>query len=465
MEEPVVEKVCAIREQVAQRVGANPYRTWFGGSTHFQLTGDRLDVTVANAFIGNWITSRFMNDLVAATRDVVGGDPSVAICVAADSSAGARDAPEGPASTAPMMRAHPPPTAEVILRRELEDFVVGPSNELAFSVANAVARAPGEAFKHLVIHGGSGLGKTHLLQGLCNALTRRHPSLHWCYLSGEEFTNEFIYAVKANRLDAFRKRFRQVDLLVIDDIHFLANKKGTQDEFQHTFDAIDASGKAVVLSSDTHPRSISSLSEKLLDRMIAAMIVRIDPPDYHTRREILRRRARSMLVTLPDDVLDFVARHVTRNVRELEGTLYKLAAIASLMKEPLGLDLARRAVEDYVSAMRPTDAPAIERMVAAHFGVTRDALHSRSRDRNVTTARSIAMYLIRKHTRLSLPEIGRLLGNKQHSTVLMAVRRIDELLNRDGAVAWKTPAGPRSVPGRELLEELEQRLALGPDAH
>lgn len=465
MEEPVVEKVCAIQDHVARRIGANRYRTWFGGSTDFQLDGDRLDVSVANAFIGNWITTNFMDALLTATRDVVGGEPHVAVRVNDVRPAEAGTPARARLTVSPTLRALPPPDTPTAMRRELEDFVVGPSNELAYSVATAVARAPGHAFKHIVIHGGCGLGKTHLLQGLCNAVARRHPTLQWCYLSGEEFTNEYIYAVKSNRLDAFRKRFRNVDLLAIDDIHFLANKRGTQDEFQHTFDAIDASGKTVVLSSDTHPRSITELSEKLVNRMIAAMVVRIDPPDLQTRREILRRRARTMLVTLPDEVLDFVARHVTRNVRELEGTLYKLAAVASLIKEPLSLDLARRAVEDYVSTMRAPDADSIERMVAAHFGVTRDALHSRSRDRNVTTARGIAMYLIRKHTRMSLPEIGRHLGNKQHSTVLMAVRRIDEGLARDGAVTWKTPAGPRSVPARELLEELEQRLASGPDAH
>lgn len=163
--------------------------------------------------------------------------------------------------------------------------------------------------------------------------------MEWRYLSGEEFTNEFIYAVKANRIDLFRNRFRQVDLLVIDDIHFLANKTATQKEFLHTFDAIDASGKTVVLSSDRHPRSIATLPEPLVNRLIAAMVVEIEPPDLATRREILRRRAAAMLCELPDEVLDYLARRITRNVRELKGALYKLAAVASLTKEPIGLDL------------------------------------------------------------------------------------------------------------------------------
>jgi chromosomal replication initiator protein len=335
---------------------------------------------------------------------------------------------------------------------------------LAFSVTSALVRRPGDAFKHLVIHGGCGLGKTHLLQGVCNGMSRAHPELQWSYLSGDEFTNEFIYAVKAGRVDLFRARFRNVDVLVIDDIHFLANKKATQEEFLHTFNAIDGSGKTVVLSSDSHPRNIATLTEPLVNRLIAAMIVRIDPPDFGTRREILRRRAATMLIELPADVLDYVARHITRNVRELEGALYKLTAFASLTREPIGLDLARRAVEEYVAAAQPPEAADIARIVATHFGVTREALHSGSRDRTVTHARGIAMFLIRKHTRLSFPEIGRLLGSKQHSTVIMAVRRIQTLLDRGGAVAWKTPAGPREAPVRSLLDELEQHMLQGPGA-
>lgn len=472
MEEPVAGKLCTIREKVADRIGPNRYETWFGNSAQFKLDGERLGVTVPNAFVGNWIVSNFMTHLIEATRDVIGSEPHVEICVDERRTTGDDEARDGPKpQTAPVAASLPPrrPTrtdaspdgrasGRPKLRGELGSYVVGACNELAFSVASAVVRHPGDAFKHLVIHGGCGLGKTHLLQGVCNGVSRHHPALQWCYLSGEEFTNEFIYAVKAGRIDLFRARFRNVDLLVIDDIHFLANKRATQDEFLHTFNAIDASGKTVVLSCDCHPRNIATLAEPLVDRLIAAMIVRIDPPDFATRREILRQRAARMLGQLPDDVLDYVARHVTRNVRELEGALYKLAAYASLTKEPMQLDLARRAVEDYIATARPPEAADIERTVAAHFGVTREALRSGSRDRSVAMARGVAMYLIRRHTRLSFPEIGRLLGSKQHSTVLMAVRRIQNLVDRDGAVTWKTPSGTREVSARHVLEEIEQRL-------
>lgn len=472
MDPAVAEKVCTIRQNVADRIGHSRFRTWFGGDAEFQLDGRCLHVIVGNAFVGNWISSNFLPHLVEAAQTVIGDEPQIEIrvgpraAVSETINAPAVDAPPllpppacGP-SAAVTRRTPPRPT----LRGELETFVVGPSNELAFSVARAAVDRPGEAFKHLVVHGGCGLGKTHLLQGICNGLTRAHPALQWCYLSGEEFTNEFIYAVKAGRVDAFRARFRNVDVLVIDDIHFLANKKATQEEFLHTFNSIDASGLMVVLSSDRHPRSIATLSEPLVSRLLAAMVVRIDPPEWGTRREILRRRAAAMTCALPDDVLDFLARHITQNVRELEGALYKLAAYASLTREPVRLDLAQRAVEDHVSTPRTPEATEIERIVAAHFGVTRDALRSSSRDRTVTHARGFVMYLVRKHTRMSFPEIGRALGHRQHSSVLMAVRRIQTLLDRDGAVTWRTPAGTREVSARRLLEEFEHHLRRGPDA-
>jgi chromosomal replication initiator protein len=451
---------------MASLIGSNPYRTWFNDRTQLQLEGSQLDITVPNAFVGNWISANYMSQITQAAREVVGEEPHVQVRVDAPPAAAAPV--QAPAVVqAPVAERATPRRQESrpVLRGELDSFVVGPSNELAYSVVSALSRAPGETFKHLVLHANCGLGKTHLLHGICNAVNRTRPDLEWRYLSGEEFTNEFVYAVKTNRIDLFRARFRNIDLLVIDDVHFLADKRATQEEFLHTFNAIDATGKAVVLSCDRHPRSITSLSEPLANRLMAAMIVEVYPPDFQTRREILRRRAKAMLCDLPEEVLDYLAQRITRNVRELEGALFKLAAFASLTREPLSLDLARRTVEDYVSqSTRAPDAGEIERVVAAHFGVTVDALHSGSRDRTVTQARATAMFLVRKHTRMSFPEIGRFMGNKQHSTVLMAVRRVQDALDAEGTLAWKTPSGPREVPAQELLDMLEQRVLRGPES-
>lgn len=462
------EKLCAIRERVAGLIGQNPFRTWFGGSTELRLDGTRLEVRVPSAFAGRWITSRYLPYLLDAARGVVGTEPRVIVAVRdAEQSTGACVAvaePPRPPAVRPLRpdgHGAAPRLERPTLRGELDSFVVGPSNALAFSVIRSFVSGAGGAFKHLVVHGGCGLGKTHLLQGLCNGASRSRPELEWRYLSGEEFTNEFVYALRSGRVDGFRARFRNVDLLVIDDIHFLANKRATQEEFLHTFNAIDACGRMVVLSSDRPPRQLAKMSEPLVNRLIAAMVVEIGPPDLAVRREILRRRAAAMQCELPPEVLDYLAQRITRNVRELEGALYKLVALASLLKTPLDLDLARRTVEDCTAQSRPPQAAEIERGVAAYFGLSVEAIRSRSRDRAVTQARALAMYLIRRHTALSFPEIGRLLGHKQHSTVLMAVRRIQDLVDQDGAVAWKTSSGVRTTPARALLDELEQRLVPG----
>jgi chromosomal replication initiator protein len=449
---------------LAEQIGANRFKTWFGDSTQMQLDGSRLSLTVPNAFVGSWIASNFMPNLERAARGVLGADAQIDVRVAQRSVNGsgsgehsrAAPGPDGaPAVARPQNRAG---ARRPVLRGELSTFVTGPANDLAYATACSVARAPGRAIKHLVLHAGCGLGKTHLLQGICNELSNTHPQLEWCYVSGEEFTNEFIYAVKFGRIDLFRARFRRVDVLVIDDLHFLANKKATQEEFLHTYNAIDAGGKTLVLSTDRHPRAIADLSEPLVDRLIAATVVQIDPPDFHTRREILRRRAASMQVEPAPEVLDFLARHITRNVRELEGALYKLAALAALAREPLGLDLARRALADLIREKPPlTDE--IEQVAADYFSVSREAIRSKSRDRSVTLARGVAMYLIRRKTPMSFPEIGRACGRKNHSTVVMAVKRIQQTLDRNGAVVWKTSAGPKEAPLKDVLDSLERKLA------
>ena len=464
MDAAVAESVCRIRERVADRIGQNRFRTWFGEATQFELADDRLDVMVENAFAGRWIATNYMSDLIEVAREVTGNELRVDIRVASHNGRPEQENPRPAAQpgshAAPQPRrprTNHPRTAT--LRGELESFVVGPPNRLAHAAVCSIVSSLEQAVKPLVMHGGCGLGKTHLLQGVCNGVRRAHPAVEWRYISGEEFTNEYIYALKAGRIDHFRARFRKVDLLVIDDIHFLANKKATQEEFLHTFNAIDACGKVVVLSSDRHPRSIATLSEPLINRLVAGMVVRIDPPDLATRREILRRRALEMRQRVPDDVLDLVAQHVTRNVRELEGALYKLVALASLAREPITPDIARRALEDYINQRRPPDAAAIERVVAAHFGVTREQIRSKSRDRTVSLARAITMYLVRKHTRLSFPEIGRALGNKNHSTVLMATQRMERILQRDGSVFWKSLSGKHEDPLHAVLSTLEQHLA------
>jgi chromosomal replication initiator protein len=449
------QKICTIRERISRSIGESRFNAWFGEATTFHLQDDGLCVMVPNTFVGQWITANYLGELRTVARDIVGEHASVAVRVMPGVDGVARGAARPTADTAGE-GAEPARAARPRLRGELSTFVVGPSNQLAYSTAQALLRNPRQAFRPLFVHGGCGLGKTHLLQGICNGVALGHPTLRWCYLSGEEFTNEFIFAVKSGRVDAFRARFRRADVLVIDDIHFLANKRATQEEFLHTFNAIDGSGRTVVLSSDRHPRSIAMLAEPLISRLIAGMVVEIEPPDYTVRREILRQRASAMNTTVPDAVLDLVARHVSRNVRELEGALYKLVAVAALTKEPVTPELAASALQDYfVTDTGPLQPADVAQTVANYFNVARERVSSHSRDHTVTLARSLAMYLIRRHCGRSFPEIGRCLGHKNHSTVVMATQRIDAQITQDASASWKTPDGRITRPLREVLAELE----------
>ncbi|MCC6360142.1 MAG: chromosomal replication initiator protein DnaA [Phycisphaerales bacterium] len=446
------ERLCQLRDLIQRKIGASRYRTWFGESTALLLHDDGLDIIAASSFACTWIANNYLDELTAAASEVLGRPAVVRVIQAAP--------PGSPAARPAHAGARKTTRPERTLRYELDSFVVGPGNQLAHSAAQAVVRAPGHAFRLLVLHGPCGLGKTHLLQGVCNALGRSHPSANVRYVSGEEFTNEYIFAVRGGPIDVFRARYRKVDILIVDDIHFLANKKATQDEFLHTYNAVDSAGKLVIVSSDRHPRSIASLSEPLMNRLIAGMIVQIDPPDFQTRRTILRRRAAAQGVTLPDDVLDLLAAQGSNNVRELEGVLYTLTALASLASGPLTAELAQRALDEAaVRSRRTPDAADIERIVSLRFGVTREQIQSRSRDRTVVLARSLAMLLIRRHTALSFPEIARSLGKKNHSTVLMATQRLERQLAMDAKVEWKSAAGAQTAPLKTLVESLEQELA------
>lgn len=474
--------VCHIRERVADTIGENRFRTWFGDSAEFVLDDQRLSILVSNDFVGNWIATNYLQVIHDVTRDVVGSHLPVEIRVrslpapdangAGGGSNGSgssngqpagsqrgRPSRNGPAALPAGAVPRRTPGAAPQLRGELETFIVGPSNRLAFAAAQQMARAPGETFKLLVLHGDCGLGKTHLLQGICNAAQRSRPGLVWFYISGEQFTNEYIAAVKSNRTEYFRARYRSADLLAIDDIHFLANKKATQDEFLHTFDAIDAAGKAVVLSSDRHPRTIATLSDALINRLISGMVIELHEPDYQTRREILRQRSAALACDLADEVLDFVARQITRNVRELEGALLKLVALARLTGAPITLELACLALDDHLEqARRAVSASDVERVVTEYFGVTRSQIYSKSRGRTISVARAVAMYLVRKYTNLSFPEIGRLMGEKNHSTVLMAAKRVEEWLDKGAAIGWKNNGQAHESAIHEVLGALERNL-------
>ena len=464
------ESVSLIRQEIATRVGPQRYNIWFKNTTDLTLTDHHLKVGVPNQFIGSWLESNLTDCIAEAARHVTGHDVRVVFAIAPSLSDKQRKtqldsqaefvAKNVERQVRQAKRNNDPVgVTSRRLRLKLDTFVVGDCNRMAYEAVRAVVDGADWHYRTLFVHGASGLGKTHLLQGTCNALASRGNGVRWVYVSCEEFTNQFVYAVKSSKMDQFRERFRNVDVLVLDDIHFLAGRKGTQEEFLFTFNAIDAAGKVIIVSSDTHPRLIGGLCDPLTSRFLSGMLVKVDPPDRETRCRILRQRAGEMGKKIGQPVIEFIADRVRRNVRELEGALLKLTAQATILKQPISIATAQEALQDHIGPMeRIVQVSDIVACVATFFGVSPADINASRKSRNVTLARSVAMYLARDLTKFSFPEIGRLMGKKNHATVLLACRRITELIAKKGELCWTSELGPRSMQIAIAIERLAEQL-------
>ncbi len=318
-------------------------------------------------------------------------------------------------------------------RYTFERFIVGSGNRMAHAAALAIAERPGYTYNPLFLHGGVGLGKTHLLQAVGHEAMRRGYKI--LYVSSETFTNDLINAIRTQSTAAFRERYRTVDVLLIDDIQFIAGKETTQEEFFHTFNTLYAANKQICITSDRHPREMVSLQERLVSRFQGGILTDVRPPDYETRLAILRARAGDVQIPFPEEVLDFVARKVETNIRELEGAFNRLVAHARLDKAPLAVEVAAEILRD-IAPVIPTviDPAQLIRVVARHYSLSEDDLKGPSRSRQIVTARHIAMFLLREETSLSLPQIGQLLGGRDHTTVMHGYNKIKNALLQDSAL-------------------------------
>jgi chromosomal replication initiator protein len=319
-----------------------------------------------------------------------------------------------------------------------DTFVVGPTNRLAHAAAQAVAQKPGRSYNPFFVHGGVGLGKTHLLQAICQDMLRRDPSVRIAYISCSTFMDVFHEAVRAGRMHEFRHRFRNADVLVIDDIHFLSRHEQTQEEFFHTFNALYQGGKQLVLSSDAAPSDIPDLEERLVSRFNSGLVARIDRPAYETRVEILKAKARLHDLELPDDVPAYVAARIDANIRELEGALARLRGIAMATGQPITLELAKQAIADGRPAAGSEPAqPTIQQIIEAvthYYDIKLSDLMSKRRHKSIALPRQVCMWLARKHTRFSLEEIGGYFGGRDHTTVMHAVRTVATRSQSDPAL-------------------------------
>jgi chromosomal replication initiator protein len=327
----------------------------------------------------------------------------------------------------PQQPAAPPPRPHFDPKYVFETFVVGSSNQFAHAAARAVAESPSHSYNPLFLYGGVGLGKTHLLHAIGHHILRRHAHLRVLYLAAEQFVNELINSIRFDRMPAFRERYRTIDVLLIDDVQFLANKERTQEEFFHTFNTLYTSQKQIILSSDSSPRQIPTLEERLRSRFEWGLIADIQPPELETKVAILRRKAEVERVELPDEVADFIARQVKSNVRELEGLLNRVIAFSLLTGQPMSLDLTKETLKDILPEdHRRVTGGDIVKFVARHYGLKVGEIKSRSNARQFVFPRQVAMYLCKKLTEMSYPEIGKLFNDKHHSTVMYSVEKIEK---------------------------------------
>ncbi|MEE2778524.1 MAG: chromosomal replication initiator protein DnaA [Acidobacteriota bacterium] len=317
-------------------------------------------------------------------------------------------------------------------RYSFDTFVVGSSNQLAYAAARAVAERPGRSYNPLFLYGGVGLGKTHLLYAMGLEIQRRNPCLRIKYLPTEQFVNELINSIRFDRTVAFRERYRTIDVLMVDDIQFLANKERTQEEFFHTFNTLYTSQKQIILSSDSSPRDIPTLQERLRSRFEWGLIADIGSPDLETKVAILRRKAETERLPLPDDVALFIARQVKSNIRELEGLLNRVLAFSALTGRPLDLELTKETLKDILpGGDRRTGAADVIKYVARFYGLKLSEIKSKNNSRQISFPRQVAMYLCKQLTELSYPEIGKIFNNKHHSTVMYSVEKIEQLRRSD----------------------------------
>jgi chromosomal replication initiator protein len=419
------------------------YETWLKDTMLVGVDGDRFRIAAPNGFAKDWLENRYRSLIAQTLARIVGYSVNVAFEVNEAGidlpvDAGASDEASPPAEA--KIRVEPGRVGSgegggvnLNPRYTFRTFIVGSANRLAHAASLSVAERPGEAYNPLFLYGGVGLGKTHLMHAVGNAVVQRYPRKKVVYATSEKFTNDFITSIQQGRIDDFRARYRKIDLLLIDDIQFIADKERTQEEFFHTFNAIHEDGKQIVLSSDRPPKQITTLEERLRSRFEWGLIADLTAPDLETRIAILRTKADEQYVRVDSEALEFIARKVVSNIRELEGALNRIVAYASMQGMPITVDLAQAVLSNvlYSPRKRAITPERIAMAVADYYDIDLDALRGQKRDRAIVVPRQIAMYLMREETDVSLLRIGAELGGRDHSTVLHACRKIDQEMARN----------------------------------
>jgi chromosomal replication initiator protein len=466
----------SLLQQLGSRVRREQLETWFRSLDVRRADDQEIELSVTSQFVRDWLQKNFLATLQESTaalgaprrrvvltyRDEDGWDclrfaQPTTISDEVERLMRTRDlrTPPAPAvGPTPHMPTLPAATGLAAPRRSgpslnpnytFDRFVVGPCNRLAHASGLAIGENPGCAYNPLFVHGNVGLGKSHLLQAICHTVLRRDPSARVVYMSCEDFTNSFIQAIQSHQLDAFREHYRTADVLVIDDVQFLANKEKTQDEFFHTFNALYDAQKQIVLSSDRPPVEIPTVEERLVSRFKWGLVAEVEAPCFDTRVAIVRRKAAGRGVDLPEDVARYLAERVTANIRELEGAVIKVVGIAAITDQPINLTLAENCVRGMPVRHAQVSVDDVMTLITTEFAITARELTGKSRTQTVSLPRQIAMFLLREHTESSLEDVGRIFGNRDHTTVLYAVNKIRDRAQKDRMF-------------KELLDGLSNRL-------
>ena len=404
------------------------FDTWVRDAEFISYEDGSFIVGVKNAYARDWLEGRLtstvkriltgiMNRTVEVNFSVWQGNLEKSVAVA----------PVPP--TVREINNVPAPNASLNARYSFETFVVGPSNRLAHAASLAVAEKPAQAYNPLFLYGGVGLGKTHLLHAIGNMCHRQE--LQVLYVSSEEFTNDLINAIRTHTTQAFRDKYRRIDVLLVDDIQFIAGKESTQEEFFHTFNTLHGQDKQIVITSDRPPKALVTLEERLCSRFEWGLTADIQPPDFETRQAILRAKAERMGVRVPNELMALIARRVQSNIRELEGALTRVVAYANLRGLPMDQQMVETALADLLPRRSEVGPDEIVRHVAKTFGISIESMTGRGRSRQVALPRQIAMYLLREEANISLPQIGEVLGGRDHTTVMYGCDKIGDLLETD----------------------------------
>ncbi|MBU3912224.1 MAG: chromosomal replication initiator protein DnaA [Candidatus Omnitrophica bacterium] len=418
-----------ILEHTKQEIGERAFENWFAQTRLASITEESLIIEVPSNFFKDWIYDHYRDVLNISLLKTIGKVLPVQFEVKEGSDIPPRKLD---AKIQSALKPGQQKTFYLNPRYTFEGFVVGSSNRFAHAATMAIAEAPAKAYNPLFIYGGVGLGKTHLMQASCHYISETNKDLRLFYTPSESFTNELISSIQNRTTAKFREKYRKVDVLLIDDIHFIAGKEATQEEFFHTFNALYDAHKQIVLSSDRSPKAIPGLEARLVSRFEWGLVTDVQPPDLETRIAILKKKAERNSISLPDDILYFIAERIKTNIRELEGALIKVIAYASLENKPVSMDLVKEVLRDVLlGEEKKISVELIQKKVADYFDMKVSDMKAKKRSKQVAYPRQVAMYITREMTNMTLPDIGEHFGGRDHSTVIHAYGKIHASLKKN----------------------------------